>query len=636
MAGDGPSAGSSFSRLQRLEEIEKVVEIISRSQRGYRELIDSLDELVFTLSLDGTLLAANRPVAALLGRAFPEFIGRRLNEFLKQPALPTEEQLKELLEKRYWSGVVQLQPRNTGTVRYFDCVLHTIIKGDKARAISGLARDITQQQEIERRFAELFETVQEGVYMSTPEGKVLDANPALVRLLGYAEKADLLGADINDFCAVAGQKLTADSAASDVAAYREIRLRRKDGCLVTCLSACSASRDFSGRIVRYQGTLVDITERKRAEEALRTSEQSYRDLFEYANDMVFTQDLAGNYTSLNQAGERITGYSRAEVLGMNFSDMAGPEYSAAVHKLNEALLAGKKLPPQELQITSKDGRRVALEVNARLIHKDGQPVGMQGIGRDITERKSLEDQLRQAQKMEAVGRLAGGVAHDFNNLLTVIIGSSDLILSKAPPDSPLCHHALYIKKASSRAAELTRQLLAFSRRQVLEPKVLDLNAVVEGIEKLLLRLIGEDIELITELAPKLPAVKADPTQIEQVLLNLAVNARDAMPHGGRLVIATARAELGPEYGSGHPAVQPGRYAMLAVSDTGCGMDAQTRAHAFEPFFTTKEQGRGTGLGLSTVYGIVKQSGGDITLESAPEAGTTFKVYLPAVEADVTV
>lgn len=181
---------------------------------------------------------------------------------------------------------------------------------------------------------------------------------------------------------------------------------------------------------------------------------------------------------------------------------------------------------------------------------------------------------------------------------------------------------------------MTRQLLAFSRRQVLEPKVLDLNAVVEGIEKLLLRLIGEDIELITELAPKLPAVKADPTQIEQVLLNLAVNARDAMPHGGRLVIATARAELGPEYGSGHPAVQPGRYAMLAVSDTGCGMDAQTRAHAFEPFFTTKEQGRGTGLGLSTVYGIVKQSGGDITLESAPEAGTTFKVYLPAVEADV--
>jgi nitrogen-specific signal transduction histidine kinase/ActR/RegA family two-component response regulator len=255
---------------------------------------------------------------------------------------------------------------------------------------------------------------------------------------------------------------------------------------------------------------------------------------------------------------------------------------------------------------------------------------MVGTVLDVTERQRLEQQLRQAQKMEAVGRLAGGVAHDFNNLLTAILGSADLLLGRLPLDHPERVEAEEIRKAAMWAADLTRQLLAFSRQQVLDPHVFDLSAVVANMDKMLRRLAPADITLRTRLAPDLGAVRADPGQIEQVIMNLAVNACDAMPGGGTLTIETANVELG----TGHAPVHPGRYVVLTVSDTGMGMSATTQAHVFEPFFTTKERGKGTGLGLSTVYGIVKQSEGYVVLESEPGRGTTFRVYLPAVDAPV--
>jgi signal transduction histidine kinase/ActR/RegA family two-component response regulator len=289
----------------------------------------------------------------------------------------------------------------------------------------------------------------------------------------------------------------------------------------------------------------------------------------------------------------------------------------------------------ETEWKRKDGSLVTVRLNMRLV-RDAAGAGgyIEGLIEDVTEQRSLENQFRQAQRLEAVGRLAGGVAHDFNNVLTAITGYSELLLDELTPGDPKRQDVEEIHAAARRAAGLTRQLLAFSRKQVFQTRVLDLNAVVRMLEKMLQRLIGEDVKL--EIAPSsaLGAVRADPGQIEQVIMNLAVNSRDAMPGGGRLTIETANVDLDEAYAREHAGAAPGRYVMLAVSDTGTGMDAETQSHIFEPFFTTKEQGTGTGLGLATVYGIVKQSGGHVWVYSEPGRGATFKIYLPRVDEPV--
>jgi two-component system, cell cycle sensor histidine kinase and response regulator CckA len=374
----------------------------------------------------------------------------------------------------------------------------------------------------------------------------------------------------------------------------------------------------------------DATDRKQSEDELRKSEERYRVLVENAHDMIYEHDLEGKYTSSNKAGERITGYSLAETLNLNISDIVAPESMDAALQMIRRKLDGQPLTAHELEIIAKDGSRVAVEVNTSLVFQDQVAVGIQGIARDVTERKKLEEQLRQSQKMEAIGQLAGGVAHDFNNLLTVIGGYSSMLLAKLTPDSPYRASIEEIKKAGDRAGSLTRQLLAFSRKQILQPKVLDLNTVVSDLEKMLRRLIGEDIDLLTVTDPNLGTVKADPGQIEQVLLNLAVNARDAMPEGGKLTVETSNAVLSKDYARLH-GIPAGPYIMLAVSDTGCGMDQATQKRIFEPFFTTKKAGKGTGLGLATLFGIVNQSGGNVWVYSELGHGTTFKIYLPRVE-----
>ncbi len=371
-------------------------------------------------------------------------------------------------------------------------------------------------------------------------------------------------------------------------------------------------------------------ERSRAEAELRASETTYRSLVEDSPFGIFRSTPDGRLLAVNPALVSILGYdSEAELLQKNMAADVYVDPAQRARLLDEVLkldsLTGDSLWRR------KDAKTITVRHTARVVRDaEGRVEYFNVLVEDITERKLLEAQLRQAQKMEAVGRLAGGIAHDFNNLLTAILGSADLLLETLSSDAAEREDLDEIRKAAKRAADLTRQLLAFSRQQVLAPQVLDVNTLLTNLEKLLRRLIGEHIELRTSLAPKVGAVRADPGQLEQVIVNLAVNSRDAMPQGGQLTIETANAELDEAYAAAHFPAKPGSYVLLAVTDTGTGMDAATKSHIFEPFFTTKEKGKGTGLGLATVYGIVKQSDGYIWVYSEPGHGTSFKIYLPRV------
>ncbi|MFL5494918.1 MAG: PAS domain S-box protein [Gemmatimonadales bacterium] len=380
------------------------------------------------------------------------------------------------------------------------------------------------------------------------------------------------------------------------------------------------------------GQIGQFAERRRAEGGLRANEASYRLLFESNPEAMWVFDAETlRFLAVNDAAIRRYGYSRDEFLAMSIQDIRPPADRAKFLELRGRNPQGP-LEYTELRHCRKDGTILAVDVSADSIVFADRPARLI-LAKDVTHRKRLEEQLRQSQKMEAIGRLAGGVAHDFNNLLTVIQGYGDLILGDLEPGDRLCPDVRGIKEAAERAAGLTQQLLAFSRRQVLAPEVLDLNSLAREAEKLLHRLIGEDIEIHTALAPDLGRVRADPVQLHQVVLNLAVNARDAMPRGGMLTLETQNVEVGPDHPATQELVSPGRYVLLAVTDTGIGMDQETKANIFEPFFTTKGPGEGTGLGLATVYGIVRQSGGFIWVYSEPNQGTTFKVYLPRVEGD---
>jgi two-component system cell cycle sensor histidine kinase/response regulator CckA len=379
-------------------------------------------------------------------------------------------------------------------------------------------------------------------------------------------------------------------------------------------------------------TLYQHLQIQRIGKHLRVRDELFRLITEKAADMIAVVDVKGRRLYNSPSYERILGYSLEE-LGANPFAQIHPDDSERVKKASlEAIRTGIG-QSVEYRMRHKDGNWRTFESRAStILDKRGEVERLVIVNRDITERKHLEEQVRQAQKMEAVGRLSGGVAHDFNNLLGVIIGYGEIVQEGTAPTDPLRGSVDEILKASHRAASLTRQLLAFSRQQVLDPKILDLNAVVKDMEKMLQRLIGEDIELKTELYPALARIKADEGQIEQIVLNLAVNARDAMPQGGRLCLATSDFHMDQDFVRRYPYPVPvGDYVLLTVSDTGIGMDTALQGRIFEPFFTTKEKGKGTGLGLSTVYGVVKQSGGYIEVASEPKAGTVFKIYLPKVE-----
>jgi PAS domain S-box-containing protein len=401
-----------------------------------------------------------------------------------------------------------------------------------------------------------------------------------------------------------------------------------------------AITDDQGHIIKTEGVSQDITERKRVDEALKKSESQYRLIADNTADVIWLYDLAlDQFAYISPSVKKLWGFEVEEALRLKMQNTVTPEchrmMAESIRRQIAAFKAGDDFmhtQTYEVDQLRRDGSIVTTEAVITLISDEQRNVSqIQGISRDITERKLLQRQLLQAQKMEAVGRLAGGIAHDFNNLLTIIIGYSDSLLNHLPRGAPSREELELIRRSGDRAAALTSKLLAFSRKQILQPKVIDLKNQIQESLKLLRRLIGEDIELITTLAPDLGCVKADITQIDQITMNLAVNSRDAMPQGGKLTLEAANVRLDEEFVNSHIGARQGEYVMLAMTDTGIGMSAETKAHLFEPFFTTKEVGKGTGLGLATVYGIVAQSGGFITVDSELLQGTTFRIYLPRVE-----
>ncbi|MBW2263472.1 MAG: PAS domain S-box protein, partial [Deltaproteobacteria bacterium] len=470
----------------------------------------------------------------------------------------------------------------------------------------------------------------------------IDANPRALASLGYDKEeirnlgfADLLEMDDLPRALDAALEVLKNGVNSST---KEFRLKTRSAGTIW-VDVGSVRLDRNGVPYAILGIARDITERKLAEQALLASEERFRSIFNHAAEMIFLYDERGRFLDANDRALSALGYDRTELTALEFGDLLDErDVKVAWEGLRQVLVNGSSKETVEYRIKTRDGRFIWVEVTGvRIVFSSGTVAGL-GIARDISDKKKAEvilreteEQLIMAQKMEAVGRLAGGVAHDFNNILSVITGQCDLILDDLDDDHPLRADIREIAGASQRAADLTRQLLAFGRKQVMRAEILALNDVVASTEKLLVRLIGEDIDLVTDLDPSIAAINADPGQIEQVIMNLAVNARDAMPDGGKFIIETSMAVLDDMYASLHASVSPGRYVMLAVSDTGEGMDPETSARVFEPFFTTKEKGRGTGLGLSTVYGIVKQSGGHIVAYGHPGQGTTFKIYLPAVE-----
>ncbi len=612
------------------------------SEARYRSIMERANDAILLLDSQRTILETNRQTEELLGRPRAEITGRSYDELV---ALAEREETVAGWARLLAEGTIRVEGRSLvrgdGSHVAVD-ISSAVVEVGEERVVLSILRDITERL---RAQAELRATKERLDY-------VISANPAVIytlhlegaqptpswvspnmeRLVGYsAEEALapgwwLAGLHPEDReAAEAGVRALFD----EDHLTHEFRFRHRDGTYRWIRDEQRLLRDAMEAPAEIVGSWADITERKRAELKLAESEEQLRAVFDGALDAKVVTDDDGRFLEVNPAACELYGCPRAELLKRKVEEFAEPGFHFE-------------------QVLATAGATGRFRASHRLVRPDGTvrevdasttinvlPGRHFSALRDMTEHRLLEGQFRQAQKMEAVGQLAGGVAHDFNNLLGVITGYGELLKKRLEPGHA-GHKALeQIREAADRAAGLTRQLLAFSRKQVLEPKVLDLNEVLGGVDKMLRRLIGEDIQIQTHFAEDLWQVKADPGQIEQVIMNLAVNARDAMPRGGQLTLETANAALDAAYARTHTYVRPGPYVMLAVSDTGHGMDAETQSHIFEPFFTTKEPGKGTGLGLATVFGIVKQSGGHINVYSEPGRGTTFKVYLPRIDEVAT-
>ncbi len=637
---------------QRVAELETAEadrkrgeEGIGRSEEKYRRIFEELQDLYYRTDAKGMIEDVSPSAKSLGGYDREDLIGMPVYKLFKNRS-DRLRLTRALLESGNVTDYELTLLRKNGEEIEASASSHLIYDENRRPiGIEGVLRDITRRKRADeeiRRLKEfnegIIQNMTEGIVVENAEGFYTFVNPVAASMLGYSSE-ELVG---KHWTMIVPSDNQPEVQAADERRKHgqsdqyELELERKDGTRVPILvsgSPRSENGEFAGALVVF----TDITERRCAEQALRESEERFRHVAENSEEWIWEVDTNGKYTYASPVVEKVLGYRVDEIVGEKcFYDLFHPE---------------DKEERQEIAFEAFSERRAFREFINRNIHKSGRVVwlstsgvpildekgsllGYRGADTDITNRKQLEARLRQAAKMEAIGKLAGGIAHDFNNLLTVIRGYSQMMLKRFNSDGPDYEDMLEIKNACERATELTQQLLAFGRKQIVRPKVLDLNAVVSDTERMLRRIVSEDIDFGTQLAPDLWNVKIDPGQIDQILVNIAGNARDAMPDGGRLTIKTANIDIGESNVIEHVEVSRGQYVMLAMGDTGMGMDDETLSRVFEPFFSTKERGKGTGLGLSTVYGIVKQNNGYIWLSSEFGTGTVVTIYLPREMEDV--
>ncbi|HEY3381287.1 MAG TPA: PAS domain S-box protein [Vicinamibacterales bacterium] len=624
---------------------EQVEEVFRVSEAGYRHILDTASEGICALNAEGRVTYVNRRAVEMLGYdSIESVITHPVLEFMFE-----QDQEHALRVLDGWKGGVQnqfdfrLRCQNGSELWVLASTSPILDQTGQFGGALVMFTDVTARRKAERalreseaRYRRIVETANEGIWVTDAAWRTEYVNRVMADIMGYPA-GEMVGRSLLDFAFDDDRELVRQGIGPEREGPREpveMRLRRKGGAEIWVLASTTTILSEQGVV---EGLLVmcsDMTARRRA----AAERARLHSAVAQAAEAIMMTKRDGTIVYVNPAWQRMTGYSSGEALGRTPRLLRADVQDSRVFKdLWETILDGR-VWRGELTNRSQGGALFSWEETITPVRDEsGRITEFISFGQDTSGRRDLEARLRQSQKMEAVGRLAGGVAHDFNNLLTVITGYSERLLMGLPADDPLRKGAEAIKRSADRAAALTQQLLAFSRRQILAPKVIDLNSVVGNMNKMLQRLIGEDVELVFHSATELWRTKADPNQLEQVIMNLAVNSRDAMPQGGILTIETSNIELDTSFAGRHLGLQPGRYVMLAVTDTGSGMDDETQSHLFEPFFTTKEQGKGTGLGLSTTYGIVKQSGGYIWVESEVGRGTTVRIYLPRIEetADLT-
>src|SRR5271165_2620667 len=514
-------------------QLEQLFHMISKSQQGFRDLIDSFDDILLALSLDGEIRAANRSFADFVGQSFQEIIGLPLLHFITDESATSEKELKRgmqrFLERRIWSGVVQVRLKKTGAAFFFDCVAHAMVRDEKVHGLTILARDITSQRRSEARFTELFETLQEGIYIITPDDKIVEVNPALVHMLGYNSKEELLAKKVSEVFVDQEQRslVAREVNRQPTPQGREITLRRKDGEPIICLNTASAVRDTGGKIVRYQGALADITERRAIEKRLYQQQEFARRLVDSFPDLIFVVDNERRYTFVSPKVEEVLGYNTQETIGMIFGDRTHHEdLNAILAVFNDLLQGTRNFASIEIRVRHKLGEWRRLRCHfSPLFDVNGKIEGVVISGRDITEVKRLEEQLIQAEKLAAMGQMLAGVAHELNNPLTAILGASELLRERAGIDENAKRQLDMTYRQARRAARIVQNLLEFSRPASPQKKTLDLNGIVDRTLQLHDHSLRRNsIQVDFHPAPGIPSTVGDANQLIQVFLNLVGNA----------------------------------------------------------------------------------------------------------------